>query len=76
VFAALFLLCIGLAMVAGALRGLRRGRVMTLTRAPGRREEQWARRGEGGFWPYVALWLGGGAVVLYHAVRLLLLALG
>ena len=70
-FSGLFLLAIGVVMVAGAIRGVRRGRVMTLIVSAHAANERYARRGEPGFWFFAACWLGGGAVILYYALRLL-----
>ena len=61
-------------MVLGTLRGMRRGRVMTLIRGPDQADERYARPDEAGFWFFAACWIGGGGVILYHAIRLLMLA--
>jgi len=71
VFAALFLLFVGVLMVGGTIHGLRRGRVMTLTRSAFQGEERWAVRGEPGYRLYAAFWIGFGAIALYNGVRLL-----
>ena len=73
-FAGLFLLCIGLAMVIGTVYGVRRGRVMTLIRSADQRDERFATPGESGFWLFAAAWFLGGAIVLYNAVRLMVAA--
>ena len=71
VFAGLFLLAIGAVMVAGTVRGIRRGRIMTLIRRPDQGDELFARPGEAGYRFFAVCWFAGGAVVLYHGLRLL-----
>ena len=73
-FAGLFLLCIGLLMVVGTIQGIRRGRVMTLIRGADQSDERFATPGESGFRLFAAVWLIGGAIVLYNAVRLMVAA--
>lgn len=70
-FAALFLLIIGVVMVVGAIRGLRRGRVMSLILSAERSDDRYVYRGEARFWFFAICWLGGGAVILYYGVRLM-----
>ena len=70
-FAALFLLFVGILMVGGTLYGLRRGRVMTILRSAYQEQEKWASRGEPGYRLHAALWIGLGVVILYNGVRLL-----
>ncbi len=70
-FAALFLLIIGTVMIGGTVRGIRRGRVMTLIKGSDQRDDLFARPGDSGFWFFALCWLGGGAVVFYHGVRLM-----
>jgi hypothetical protein len=70
-FAALFLLIIGAVMVGGTVRGIRRGRVMTLIKSSEQNHDLFVRPGESGFWFFAACWMVGGTVVFYHGVRLM-----
>lgn len=70
-FASLFLLALGTVMVAGTLRGIRRGRIMTLLRTPEQAEERFVKPGETGYRFFAVCWFVVGAVMLYHGVRLL-----
>jgi len=58
-------------MVGGAIRGVRHGRMMTLIVSAERANDRYARRGEPGFWFFALCWAGGGAIILYHALRLM-----
>jgi hypothetical protein len=69
-FASLFLFFVGVLMVGGTLHGLRRGRVMTLSRSVHRTQDRWAHPGEPGYRLHAAFWIGLGCVILYNAVRL------
>ena len=44
---------------------------MTLIKGSDQHDDLFARPGDPGFWVFAVCWLGGGAVVLYHGVRLM-----
>ena len=73
-FSGLFLLVVGVVMVAATVLGFRRGRIMTMAKSAAENTAKWATRGDADFLPYTLVWFSAGLFLAYQGLRLMFFA--